>query len=82
MTTITTGTMMVAGTPSSDDGSGSIGDSATMLTGSSAGSATMVRGPAVRCALLHRVGAREAGVTGAAFAAVVHQLKEGERGRW
>ena len=34
-----------------------------------------IRGRAVRCALLHRVGAREAGVTGAAFAAVVHKLK-------
>ena len=34
-----------------------------------------IRGRAVRCALLHRVGAREVGVTGAAFAAVVHKLK-------
>ena len=34
-----------------------------------------IRGRAVRRALLHRVGIREAGVTGAAFAAVVHKLK-------
>ena len=32
MTMIATGTMMMAGTPSSDDGSGSTGDSATMIT--------------------------------------------------
>ena len=34
-----------------------------------------IRGRAVRRALLHRVGIREAGVVGAAFAAVVHKLK-------
>ena len=34
-----------------------------------------IRGRAVRRALLHRVGIREAGVVGVAFAAVVHKLK-------
>ena len=34
-----------------------------------------IRGRAVRCAHLHRIGIREAVVTGAAFAVVVHKLK-------